>query len=57
MRKVPKCQLGKLSIERVYATSNIFSDLGAVVTEKIYPNMAHTIIDDELIEANKILRG
>jgi phospholipase/carboxylesterase len=42
-------------VERVYATSNIFRDLGAVVTEKIYPNMAHTIIEDELIEANKIL--
>jgi phospholipase/carboxylesterase len=42
-------------VERVYATSNIFTDLGAVVTEKIYPNMAHTIIEDELIEANKIL--
>ncbi|MES2517570.1 MAG: dienelactone hydrolase family protein [Bacteroidota bacterium] len=42
-------------VERVYATSNIFRDLGATVTEKIYPNMAHTIIDDEINEANKIL--
>lgn len=42
-------------VERVYATSNIFRDLGADVTEKIYPNMGHTVIEDELNEANKIL--
>lgn len=42
-------------VERVYATTNIFKDLGANVTEKIYPNMAHTIIEDEIKEANKIL--
>jgi phospholipase/carboxylesterase len=42
-------------VERVYATSNIFRNMGAIVTEKIYQNMGHTIIQDELNEANKIL--
>ncbi len=42
-------------VERVYATSNIFRDLGADVTEKIYPNIGHTVIEDELNEVNKIL--
>jgi phospholipase/carboxylesterase len=42
-------------VERVHATSNIFRDLGAMVTEKIYQNMGHTIIQDEIHEANKIL--
>jgi phospholipase/carboxylesterase len=42
-------------VERVYATANILRDLGATVTEKIYPNMPHTIIPDEIDEANRIL--
>jgi phospholipase/carboxylesterase len=42
-------------VERVYATSNIFRNLGAIITEKIYQNMGHTIIQDEINEANKIL--
>jgi phospholipase/carboxylesterase len=42
-------------VERVHATSNIFRDLGAIVTEKIYQNMGHTIIKDEINEANKKL--
>lgn len=43
-------------VERVMATSNVFRELGAVVVEKIYPNMPHTIIPDEIEEANKILQ-
>jgi len=42
-------------VERVYATSNIFRSLGAQVTEKIYPGIGHTIIPDEILEANRIL--
>jgi phospholipase/carboxylesterase len=42
-------------VERVYATSNIFRELGAEVVEKIYPNMPHTVVPDEIEEANKIL--
>lgn len=42
-------------VERVYATVNILKELGADVTEKIYPNIGHTIIQDEITEANRIL--
>ena len=42
-------------VERVYATSNIFREMGADVTEKIYPDMGHTITEDEIKEANRIL--
>ncbi len=42
-------------VERVYATSNILREMGADVREKIYPNMGHTIIQDEIREANRIL--
>jgi phospholipase/carboxylesterase len=42
-------------VERVYATTNILKEMGAAVTEKVYNNMGHTIIEDELKEANKIL--
>ena len=44
-------------VERVYATGNIFRDLGATVTEKIYPGIGHTIIDDEIEIAQRILAG
>lgn len=42
-------------VERVYASTNILKEMGADVTEKIYPNMGHTIIDDEIKSANDIL--
>ena len=42
-------------VERVYATSNIFREMGANVREKIYPDMGHTITEDEIREANRIL--
>lgn len=44
-------------VERVYATTNILQDKGAVVTEKVYNNMGHTISQDELVQANNILLG
>ena len=44
-------------VERVYATSNILKEMGAMVTEKVYAGMGHTIIEDEIIEANKILQS
>ncbi|TKK68003.1 phospholipase [Ilyomonas limi] len=44
-------------VERVYATTNILKNMGAVVTEEIYNNMGHTINEDELRHANVILRG
>ena len=42
-------------VERVYATSNILRSMNAVVTEKIYDGMGHTINQDEVDNANKIV--
>jgi len=42
-------------IERVYATSNILKQMNASVTEKVYDNMGHTINQDEMEVANKII--
>jgi len=42
-------------VERVYASSNILRDMGADVTEKIYPGMGHTINADEIEMVNHIL--
>lgn len=42
-------------VERVYATTNILKDRNAAVTEKVYNNMGHTINQDEINHANKII--
>lgn len=42
-------------VERVNATTNILQSMGANVTEKIYENMGHTISQDEIEVANKII--
>jgi phospholipase/carboxylesterase len=42
-------------VERVYATANILKDMNASVTEKIYNNMGHTINQDEIENANKLV--
>ena len=39
-------------VERVYATSNILKKMGADVIEKVYDNIGHTIIEDEIAHAN-----
>ena len=44
-------------VERVYATTNILKDMDAEVTEKVYNNMGHTIIHDEIETANKVVFG
>jgi phospholipase/carboxylesterase len=44
-----------IPVERVYATSNILKDMNADVTEKIYSNMGHTINQDEINHANKLI--
>ena len=44
-------------VERVYATANILKDMGGDVTEKVYPNMGHTINQSELDLANKLVFG
>jgi phospholipase/carboxylesterase len=42
-------------VERVYATTNILKNMHANVTEKIYANMGHTINQDEVDNANKLV--
>jgi phospholipase/carboxylesterase len=42
-------------VERVHATSNILKKMNALVTEKVYDNMGHTINKDEIENANKLI--
>ena len=42
-------------VERVYATEKILKDMNASVTIKIYANMGHTINQDEINQANKLV--
>jgi phospholipase/carboxylesterase len=42
-------------VERVYATTNILKNMNAVVTERIYMGMGHTINNDEIDNANKLV--
>jgi predicted esterase len=44
-----------IPLTRVHETSEVFTVLGAQVIEKIYPGMAHTIIQDELDQAQNIV--
>src|SRR5215210_1749539 len=42
-------------VERVYATTNILKNMNADVTEKVYTNMGHTINQDEIENANRLV--
>jgi len=42
-------------VERVYATTNILKGMHALVTEKIYERMGHTINQDEIEQANWLI--
>ena len=44
-----------IPVERVYATTNILKGMNAVVTEKIYNDMGHTIYEDEITKVNKLV--
>jgi phospholipase/carboxylesterase len=44
-----------IPVERVYATSNLLKNRNADVTEKIYPNMGHTISEDEIAIVNRLI--
>ena len=44
-----------IPVERVEETAVTLTNLGATVNKKIYPNMGHTIIQDEIDEAQKII--
>lgn len=44
-----------IPVERVTATANIFRNMNAAVTEKIYNNLGHSINEDEIQTVNKII--
>ena len=44
-------------VERVEETAVTLANLGASVNKKIYPNMGHTIIQDEIDQALKIVNS
>jgi predicted esterase len=43
--------------ERVTESAAVFTRMGATVTARLYPGMGHTVSDDEISEAKKILKG
>jgi predicted esterase len=45
-----------IPVERVEETADLLTQLGGKVSKKIYPGMDHTIIQDEIDEAMKIVR-
>jgi predicted esterase len=44
-----------IPLQRVQETTALLTAMGAKVTEKIYPNMGHTIIEDELEQASQLM--
>ena len=46
-----------IPVERVEESVEVMSKLGADITKKIYPAMGHTIIRDEIEEAQKIINA
>lgn len=45
-----------IPLERVEESASVLRELGAFVTKRIYPNMGHTIIQDEIEVVNSLLR-
>ena len=46
-----------IPLARVHETRALFERLGAVVDERIYPNLPHTITSDEITAAEAMLRA
>lgn len=44
-----------IPLQRVKETTKLLQAMGATVTEKIYPNMGHTIIEDEIEQARQLI--
>lgn len=44
-----------IPLQRVQETTALLRAMGAQVTEKIYPDMGHTIIEDEIDQARQLL--
>jgi len=45
-----------IPLARVHESAEVLSRLGGNVTKKIYPGMAHTIVEDEIEHVRKILQ-
>jgi predicted esterase len=46
-----------IPLERVHESALVFKRMGAVVDERIYPRMGHTVNDDEIAAVQKLLAG
>lgn len=46
-----------IPLERVEETARVLADMGADVTKRIYPGMGHTIIQDEIDEARRVMEA
>lgn len=46
-----------IPLERVRLTASVFGEMGAEVTERIYPGMGHTVNDDEIGWVRGLLSG
>tara|TARA_R100001143_G_scaffold63588_2_gene72814 strand:- start:69876 stop:70547 length:672 start_codon:yes stop_codon:yes gene_type:complete len=44
-----------IPVERVHESADVMEKLGAIVTKKIYPGMGHTVNEDEITNAKKII--
>jgi phospholipase/carboxylesterase len=42
-------------VQRVNDTADILTNMHAQVVKKIYPNMGHTISQDEIAQANRLI--
>ena len=46
-----------IPLARVHESREVFETLGAAVTERIYPGMAHTVNADEIAHVTRLLAG
>lgn len=46
-----------IPVERVRRSTRLLADLGAAVTERIYPRMGHTVNEDEITAVRELLAG
>jgi predicted esterase len=44
-----------IPVERVHETARVLAAMGAEVDERIYPGLAHTVVDDEIVAARELL--
>ena len=46
-----------IPLQRVHESRDVFTRIGAAVTERIYPGMGHTVNADEIAHVGKLLAG